>query len=233
VKFDFDLPVKVVKTDRKKSLSIQIEHDVIQVRVPKHLKDESIRNMIAKRSHWIRTKLKEQAKYPRPKPKEFVSGESFPYLGRNYRLKVTVGHEAEVKLIGGYFRIIIPKNTENQPEVIRQLLIDWFKQHALERLRDKADRFSKMVGVTPNSVSIKDYKARWGSCSTSGDITFNWRIIHAPHSVVDYIVVHELCHMIEHNHSERFWNRVHAVIPDWTINRNWLRSQSNYLNSML
>jgi len=228
--YDFSIPVDIVRTDRRKSAEIQLTHDAIKVRVPNTLTDKAIESLINRRSEWIRNKLKEQSRHRKPIAKEFVSGEAFPYLGRNYRLKVSRGEQAEVKLICGYFRVIIPKDIENQPEVIRQLLIDWFKCHALERFRVKVERFSKMVGVTPNSVSIKDYKARWGSCSTSGDITFNWRIIHAPHSVVDYIVVHELCHMIEHNHSDKFWRIVQSIVPKWKENRAWLKEHGVALN---
>jgi predicted metal-dependent hydrolase len=226
----FDKPIEIIRSNRRKSVEIQLTHDFIKVRVPQNLSDESISKLIAKRSHWIRTKLKEQALQPQPKPREFVSGESFPYLGRNYRLKVIKCKQVGVKLIGGYFQVNTP---DNKPNTVRQLLEDWFKDHALQRLQDKTERFAKIVGVSPKSVSIKSYKARWGSCSVNGDLTFNWRIIHAPHSIVDYIIVHELCHMIEHNHSERFWKRVESSTPNYQVQRIWLKRNSELLSKQI
>jgi predicted metal-dependent hydrolase len=78
-------------------------------------------------------------------------------------------------------------------------------------------------GVNPASVTVKNYKSRWGSCSTKGDISYNWRIILAPHSIVDYVVVHELCHMLEHNHSSKYWKHVERHVPNWRECREWLK----------
>lgn len=79
------------------------------------------------------------------------------------------------------------------------------------------------MGVSPQSVGIKEYKSRWGSCSSSGDVSFNWRIIISPHHIVDYIVVHELCHLLEHNHGPKYWKHVERVIPNFNDCREWLK----------
>jgi predicted metal-dependent hydrolase len=92
-----------------------------------------------------------------------------------------------------------------------------------KRLIDKTKRFAKVIGVNPNSITVKDYKSRWGSCSVQGDISYNWRIILAPHSIVDYVVVHELCHMLEHNHSSKYWKHVERYMPNWRECKDWLK----------
>ena len=222
----FDFPVEVVKTDRKRSASIHLDGEVVKVRVPKFLSDKRIRELVTKRTPWIMTKLKEASERPAVKPKEYVSGETFPYLGRNYRLKVVAGNELSIKLRGGYLQVTVRKTDRRPQETIRSMLVTWYQEHAKKSLVEKTERFAKVTGVEPRSVTVKDYKSRWGSCSTNGDIAYNWRIILAPHRIVDYVVVHELCHMLEHNHSSRYWKLVEKYVPDYRERRNWLKNHS-------
>jgi predicted metal-dependent hydrolase len=99
----------------------------------------------------------------------------------------------------------------------------WYQEHAIVRLRQKVKRYAKQMGISPASVGVKGYKSRWGSCHSDGRIYFNWRIIVAPHSVVDYVVVHELCHLLQHDHSKKFWKRVCRVLPDYEERKAWLK----------
>ena len=98
-----------------------------------------------------------------------------------------------------------------------------FFKGLLEKLKEKTKRYASILGVNPQSVDLKEYKARWGSCSSSGDVTYNWRIIIAPHHIVDYIVVHELCHLLEHNHGPKYWKLVQSVVPNYREHREWLK----------
>lgn len=219
----FAFQVEVVRSGRKKSASIELDSGLVKIRVPKSLPDNRVRELIAKHTVWIKTKLKEQSERPAPKPKEYVSGEAFPYLGRNYRLKVVTGDSPSIRLKNGYLVATVPEREANQ-RTIKCLLESWYRSHAEVRLREKTKRLSKLVGVTPSSVSVRNYKSRWGSCSSKGDITYNWRIILAPHRIVDYVVMHELCHLLEHNHSPKYWQHVARHVPDWKERREWLRS---------
>lgn len=225
----FEFPVQVIRTDRKRSASIYLEGDGVKVRVPKGLPDGRVRDLIARKSPWIRRKLKEAELTALPKPKEFVSGETFSYLGRNYRLKVLRGDTQSLKLKGGYLEARISDSSKTQEEEVRSLLVDWYRIHARERLEEKTRRYAKILQVEPNCVSVKDYKSRWGSCSTTGDISYNWRIVMAPHLIVDYVVVHELCHLLEHNHSAAYWRHVERVVPGFRECREWLKRNSNRL----
>ena len=222
----FGFPVEVVRTDRKRSASIHINGDAIKIRVPKYLSDQRIRELITKRTTWITTKLKEESERPVIKPKEYVSGEAFPYLGRNYRLKVVRGEEHSVKLQRGYLLANVSATDKTLQATIQSLLVAWYREHAEQRLTEKTERLAKMVGVEPQSIKVRDYKSRWGSCSLRGDISYNWRIILAPHRIVDYVVVHELCHMLEHNHSSRYWKHVARHVPDYKERRDWLKNNN-------
>ena len=225
--FDKDLSIEVVRTKRRKTASIKVIDGAVQAIVPDQLSDGRVQDLIQKRTPWIRKRLREQLQIVTPKPKEYVSGESFTYLGRNYRLKVLTGTGKEVKLKGGYLEVGLPKKPKDGD--IRSALVDWYEQHALERLTEKTNRYAGIMGVTPSSISVRDYKARWGSCSSKGEISYNWRIIIAPHHILDYVVVHELCHLKHPNHSPAYWRSVKREISDYGDCRQWLKEHGTEL----
>lgn len=219
--FDFEVIVK--RTDRRKSASISLDGDIVKVTVPKSLSDNRIKELINKRTSWIKTKLKDQALRQPPKTKEYISGETLAYLGKNYRLKVIEGDAQSIKMVSGYIVATVHSTEKNRQDSVKHLLEGWYIEKADKRLKAKTKRLSKVVGVSPKSVSMKNYKSRWGSCSSNGELTYNWRIILTPHRIVDYVVVHELCHLLEHNHSPRYWRHVEHHVPDWRDCRDWLK----------
>jgi predicted metal-dependent hydrolase len=229
---NFDFPIEIIRTERSKSASIEIEDDTVKVTVPKNLSDQRIEELIKNRTVWIRQKLKIQTETIRPKDKEYVNGETFSYLGRNYRLKCLSGGSGEARLTNGYLTVWLAKGASEAASggCVRQSLQQWYQARALEKLKEKTKRYSAILGVSPQSVGVKEYKARWGSCSSSGDVTYNWRIIMAPHHIVDYIVVHELCHLLEHNHGPKYWKHVQNVVPNYKECREWLKVNGISLN---
>jgi len=220
-------PIKIVRTNRSKTASIKIDSGVVQITVPNKLSEKKLQELIESKTPWIREKLRLQSDITPAREKEYVSGESFSYLGRNYRLKLTENDSEGVKLKGG--KLVLSVSDDSSDGYIKNQLTQWYWHHGEQRLKDKTNRYSEIVGVEPKSISLKDYKSRWGSCAVTGDITYNWRIIIAPHHIVDYVVVHELCHMHEHNHSSRFWKLVGRVIPDYKDCREWLKVNGSKL----
>ena len=225
---NFDFPFETIRTDRVKSASIDVEDNLVKVTVPKNLSDERIEELIKGRILWIKQKLALQATAIISKPKEYVDGEAFAYLGRNYRLKCANGSEESVKLKSGYLNVTT-KNGKRNSEHIKAAIEQWYRTKALSRLVDKTKRYSAILKVEPTSINLKDYKAMWGSCSPKGVVSYNWRIILAPHKIVDYIVVHELCHLIEPNHSSKYWKQVRSVIPDYENSKEWLKNNGSSL----
>ena len=225
---NFDFPFEIIRTDRVKSASIDVEDNLVKVTVPKNLSDERIEELIKGRILWIKQKLALQASAIVSKPKEYVDGEAFAYLGRNYRLKCANGTEESVKLRSGYLNVTT-KNGKRNSEHIKAAIEQWYRTKALSRLVDKNKRYSAILKVEPTSINLKDYKAMWGSCSPKGVVSYNWRIILAPHKIVDYIVVHELCHLIEPNHSSKYWKQVRSVIPDYKNSKEWLKNNGSSL----
>ena len=222
---DSEFPVEVKRTNRRKTASIKIEEGKVQVIIPKTLSKKGLQKLIQKKTPWIRRKLKDQSEYALAKQKEYVSGESFAYLGKNYRLKLTQNDSDAVKLKGGRLVLGVDEDlSETDREVfVKGALEKWYLSHAEDRLREKTARYAKIIGVKPSSVTLKSYKSRWGSCSSKGDISYNWKIIMAPHHIVDYVVVHELSHMIQLNHSPAYWRSVERFIPDYQQCRKWLK----------
>ena len=221
-----NLSVQVVRTKRIKTASIQIRDGLVRALVPDQISDFKVETLIKKRMPWIRKKLEDESKIIIPSTKEYVSGESLTYLGKNYRLKVIASSKCSVKLISGYIEVSTPKKSPNK---IKELLTQWYIDHAIKRLKDKTDRYANIIGVSPSTVSVRDYKSKWGSCSSDGKISYNWRIIMSPHRIVDYIVIHELCHMLEHNHSKDFWQHVSNNCRDYKEYRNWLKINGRVL----
>ena len=224
---DKDLLIEVVRTKRRKTASIKIIDGAVQVIVPEQLSDIRVQELMQKRTTWIRKKLHEQSQIVPPKPREYVDDEAFTYLGRNYRLKISQKTNCEVKLKGGYLEVGLP-NSSNK-KYIRNALVEWYEVHALARLTEKTNRYAETMGLAPNSIYVRDYKSRWGSCSSNGQISYNWRIIIAPHRIVDYVVVHELLHLEHPNHSPAYWRSVKRAFPDYALCRQWLRTNTNKL----
>ena len=214
---------EVIRTDRKKTATVKVVEGKVSVVVPRGTTAETVEALVTRKTRWIREKLLLHREHQPPKPKEYVSGESFTYLGRNYRLKVESGPAKSVKLKGGRLVVQVPPSVQKRDRYVKDSLTEWYRAHALERLQEKVDRYSKMIRVSPSSVGIKSFSGRWGSCSKTGKMEFNWKIIVAPNPIVDYVVVHELCHLKRHDHSPEFWQCVERVFPDYAESKEWLK----------
>lgn len=219
---------EIIRTSRRKTASIRVEEGAVSVVVPASISVEKIDHLLVSKRLWIKEKMALQRALAPVTDKQFVSGEAFPYLGRNYRLKVEQGSFVPVKLLQGQLVVQTPEGSQ-QPHMIRNALVRWYKRQALQKMRDKVKRYAPMVGVKPAGVAIKSFKSRWGSCTVKGELEFNWRIMFAPNRMVDYVVVHELCHLIHYDHSPDFWSEVWRVMPDYQECRNWLKENSERL----
>lgn len=216
---------EVIRTSRRKTADIRVEEGAVSVIVPVSTSIEKIDQLLLSKRLWIKEKMALQRDMAPASSKQFVSGEAFPYLGRNYRLKVETGPFAPVKLLQGRLLVQTLEGSQ-QPHMIRNALVRWYKHQASLKIREKARRYAPIVGVEPTGVNIKTFKSRWGSCTAKGELEFNWRIMLAPNRMVDYVVIHELCHLIHHDHSPEFWREVMRVMPDYQLCREWLRDNS-------
>ena len=215
----------VVYSDRK-TVQITVERDrSVVVRAPRSATAEQIDGVVQRRRLWIYQKLRHPQKYQPAQParKEFVSGEALLYLGRHYRLEVVREAATGVRFDGRFY---LAKGA--QPEAAR-LFEAWFKERARKKITPMAQEIAGRLGVRYNRILISDLRYRWGSCTPKGTLNFNWRLVKAPMSVVRYVVAHELAHLIETNHTERFWNVVSVQAPRYEKAKAWLRANGHEL----
>jgi len=218
---DNELSIQVVRSSRRrKTSSIIISNGLVKVVVPDQISDFTIKKLINKRMSWIRKKLQDESNITPIMAKEYVDGERFTYLGNSYKLKSFVGSVSFVKVTSDYIHISLPKKSK---ENIKALLEHWYEEKATEILTEKTNSYAKIIGVSPTSIALGDFKSKWGSCSIEGKISYNWKIIIAPHKILDYVVIHELCHMLEHNHSKEYWRHVNTYCNDFKEYRKWLK----------
>ena len=144
-----------------------------------------------------------------------------PVEGRQYALRVAMGAQTSVYQIG---EEIVVKAPDTSPDAVRDALRGYLIGRAQQRIRERLDHFIPLVGRTPGRVTIREQRTKWGSCSGQGNLNFNWKLIMAPPEALDYVVIHELCHLYEFNHSPRFWERVSRYMPEYAVWRDFLRS---------
>lgn len=214
-----------IKFSKRKTLNITIERDrKIIVRAPEHLSLEKIEQLVESKKQWIREKLNHAQKYPAlPETKEFISGETLMYLGKNYQLLV-VDEAIEGVEFNQRFRI----SRANQSRA-NELFKAWYLKQALCKIEPLAKSYAKSLGVEYNGCKTSEMKYRWGSCTPNNNIIFNWRIIKAPMFVVNYLVAHELVHLIESNHTLRFWNILSIQVPSYQKAKDWLKKNGHLL----
>ena len=211
---------------RKKTVTITLDRDRhVVVAAPLKTRNADIEAIVRKRAGWILRKLHEEDS--RPQPRQLVSGESLHYLGRAVPISVqtTDGLTPSVKLEDCTFRIECPEYLEGEERrtALREALMNWYWGRADETIRQSVERWQSRVGRKPVRISLGNQKSLWGSCSSKGSLRFNWRIVMAPPALIDYVVVHELCHLVVANHSDRFWEQVARLMPDYSQRRLKLR----------
>jgi len=214
-----------IKYSNRKTVNISVERDrSVIVRVPEGLSKEKIKSIVQSKENWINDKIKHEQKYPvKLEPKEFVSGETLMYLGKNYQLSVVD------KIIEGVEfnqRFLISKSNQKNAN---KLLKDWYMKRAQLKIEQRVKLFAQHLGVSFNNIKISDMKFRWGSCTPNNNIIFNWRLIKAPLYVLDYLIVHELAHLLEPNHTPKFWNIVSIQVPQYMKAKKWLKEKGYLL----
>lgn len=213
-----------VKYSNRKTLNISVERDrSVIVRAPQGMLKDKIAQIVQSKEKWIIDKINHNQKYPTElKSKEFISGESLLYLGRNYQLLVVDEIFEGVRFSQGF---VISKDNQDKAN---QYFKEWYLNKALEKIKPLAKKYAKNLGVNYNECKTSEMKYRWASCTPKNNILFNWRIIKAPMFVLEYLVAHELTHMIESNHTPEFWNIVSIQVPNYEKAKKWLR-ENGYL----
>lgn len=202
----------------RKTLEIAVYPDSnVVVKAPIGSNYEEVQSKVAKRSRWIRKQLMYFEQFePKTPPRRYVGGETHLYLGRQYRLKIKTGTNEDVKLTRGYFFVTIRENeTSNK---VRQLMEEWYLTKATKQFAESLERCWERFKHLPESkpaIRLLCMKKRWGSLSKNGTLTLNPNLIRAPKECIDYVVTHELCHLVHYDHTSAFYHLLDRVMPDW------------------
>lgn len=219
-----DISYGVVRS-RRTTADIVVERDGrVIVRAPAGLPDERIEDIFQEKQYWIYKTLAEWRDLNATRVlREYRNGEGFLYLGRSYRLSLVADQDEPLLLRNG--RFCLRRNLVDHGEVAaaKTAFREYFIARCRERLVQRVCYYAPKVGVTPRGVDVRDLGHRWASCSPRGNLAFHWKCMMAPPTIIDYIVVHELCHLHSLDHTEAFWNEMDKVMPDYYERKEWLK----------
>lgn len=216
---------EVIRSPRK-TADIVIEPDGrVLVRAPEETADKSIDEIIESKRLWIYKNLAEWRDLNATRViREYRNGEGFLYLGRSYRLLLVANQVEPLLLRDGRFQLRRDLVDHGEVPAAQAAFRDYFVERGLERMIRRVAYFAPKVGVTPSKIDVRELGRRWASCSPTGNLAFHWKCMMAPPKIIDYIVVHELCHMRHLDHSDAFWNEVDKIMPDFRERKDWLRN---------
>lgn len=219
-----DISYQIVRSHRS-TADIVIERDGnIIVRAPEKIPDERIEDIVEAKRYWIYKNLAEWRDLNATRVlREYRNGEGFLYLGRSYRLLLVADQEEPLQLRDG--RFCLQRDLVDQGEIVaaQTAFRDYYIAKGREKICERVDHFAPQIGVKPNVADVRELGHRWASCSPNGNMAFHWKCMMAPQTIIDYIIVHELCHFHQLNHTDAFWNEVDKVMPDFIERKEWLR----------
>lgn len=216
----------------RRTTDIVIERNgKIVVRPPANYRPEQVDAVVESKRMWIYRNLAEWRDLNASSVvREWVSGETFLYLGRSYRLSLVSGQDRPLKLKEGYFCLSRECIEEKGSSGARLAFESFYIEKAQERIASRVAYYTPKVGMVPGLIKVKEMGYRWASCGAKGTLNFHWKCMMAPPRIIDYIVVHELCHLHQRDHSDAFWNEVDKILPDYRERKEWLRKHGASLD---
>ncbi len=217
-----EIAVRVIRSaQRQHTIALQLAPDGrVTLRAPLGTKREKLVEILRVKADWLERRWAEAwSETPPPSPpREFVNGETFHFLGRQHRLRLCAGAAEDRVLLEGEFLQVASRSKRALPRPeIRARLVSWFTQQAQDFLAKRVERWTPKVGARQKlRVLIASQSRRWASCGKGGVLRFNWRLMSAPVSLIDYVIVHELCHLKHTDHSPAFWMTLTRIMPDRT-----------------
>jgi predicted metal-dependent hydrolase len=220
-----DIDYQLLPGTERRTTDIVIERNgTVVVRPPKNMIPEKVDRVVESKRTWIYRSLAEWRDLNATAVvREWVNGETFLYLGRSYRLSLADDLACPLKLVEGRFFLNRSIISKHGPAGARRAFEAYYTEKALNRINERVAFFARKVAVRPRSVRVADLGYRWASCSAGGDLSFHWKCMMAAGHAIDYLVVHELCHLRHRKHTEAFWNEVDKVLPDYRERKAWLR----------
>jgi len=221
---NLDIEYSVRRSDRARRARIQVSADGVEVVVPRRLPMREVEPFIAEKRPWIERTLRKirEAEAERPAA-ELEDGGQVPYLGEELLLRVRVESGRTRAHVARRGDLLVVKVAQPGPEPVADALEAWYRRQARAEVEPRLDAAAARAGVPYTKLSIRAQRTRWASCSSSGAMSFNWRLLLAPAEVLDYVVEHEVCHLTVHDHSRRFWSLLGSRVPDYRDHERWLK----------
>jgi predicted metal-dependent hydrolase len=230
-----NLVIPIMRTRRRKTVTIRIKKAQAQVHAPMGVSRSFIHAFVASKSNWIQKHLiahAEQAKKIAANKLNLQEGASIRVLGQDLLLRLVPNLTSLVIQTGDSLLIRTQSNLSSA-----QALFIGLRAYVMEQSESKfsalVSKYTAQLGVHPKRISIKEYRSRWGSCNARKEVQFNWLIALAPPQAMEYVVVHELCHLIHFNHSPAFWSAVGQLMPEYSVWRRWFSTYGESLWSVL
>ncbi|HEX6506656.1 MAG TPA: SprT family zinc-dependent metalloprotease [Chloroflexota bacterium] len=225
-----DLRLEIRVSPRRKSLQLTVERDGSLIAfVPAGCRGRDIEDFVREKQAWIYKSLAAQEGHRQPiTRKQYVSGEGFPYLGRSHRLLLVDEQSVPVKLDEGRFKMRRSEARQGHAQMVA-----WYTAHAQPWVARLMERFSTRVGLIPADIVVRELGYRWGSCGKGSRVNFHWKTILLPPRMVEYVVLHELVHLIEPHHTPDFWLRVERAMPDFAARKEWLAENGQQITAGL
>lgn len=222
---------RLVLSSARKTATIQIKQGEIVVRAPLKGSRSWLMAFLESKSSWIDKTLREDRHTNDIVPRSFDEGDEFELLGRAYPLRYEEGRPMAARFMDDHLVVRVRKGLVKRERSLRAkaLIEAHYRMVAVEHFRDRSAYFADQLGRRAREVRVRDYKSRWGCCATDGVITYCWRAIMAPSHVVDYLVAHEMSHLVHMNHSQEFWNQVGELCPEFKPARRWLKENGHRL----
>ena len=226
----FKWPVVIHRSSRRRTMELRVTRDnTIRVLCPASVTDQQIEHWIQSKSSWIDAKLLVNSKRQSIVLPKLQTGAYWWYRGQNLTLKIEQSKHSGVELIED--ALVVGSAGAGQ-QTILQLLRSWYFDQAHGRFLQRATLFADRLSVKPARIELKPYRAMWGRCNSRGEVAYDWRVIVAPDRVLDYLVIHELCHLKHFDHSRSFWSLVESQQPEYRDSRVWLTEHATFVKSM-
>lgn len=214
------------RSPRRRTVALLVDDRGLTVSAPTGVPFSRVEGFLLQKAQWVLTKLDAFARgYGLPMAWEH--GTLLPYLGNSLRLCLSIG-TGTPEMDGTGDCLLVPCREPQDRAEVEKKVVAWYRARALAHFRSRVDELAAVMAVTVRALKLSNAKGRWGSCNGKGEIRLNWRLIKAPPVLIDYVIVHELAHRVEMNHSPAFWQVVEAVLPDYRQQRRALRSESVY-----
>lgn len=217
----------IIYSSRKNATLAVYPLKEVEITVPASLEREHIQNLVRKKAKWVIKQIMWFDEITQiDSTKEYVNGETFLYLGRQYRLKIKKENgRSKASLIGKYLTATLPELSPQKEtkKIIKAVIWRWYSEHARKKVEESIKYYSRRLGIEEPKFIIKNQSKRWGSCTSKNILNFNFRIAMAPVSQLNYIVAHELCHIKIKDHSSQFWKILQSVMPDYAERKERLR----------